>query len=133
MKITNFNDVFRYIFDTMEVVDELPEFWVSDDVYHEVSESVYWEEMAAKSFTDETGLNPDDNEEEFVKYETEYYLDVAGDFYVAYKVTGDNLDKLPDEVPVYWCDELQSYVFLQGWYGMAAYLMKLDDAFDWEV
>jgi len=52
------------------------------------------------------------------------------DCYVVYTVDGKNLDKLPEYVPVYWVDELNSYVFLQGWYGMASYMMKLKP-FDW--
>ena len=135
--ITNYGDVFTYVFDTMDVVDDMPEFWWEQPLT-DVRESVYWQERAWDDYKHDNDLTDEDAEEyltqsdDYAEYEDEYFADVIFDNYVIYKVTGDNLDKLPEFIPVYWVDDLNSYVFLQGWYGMASYLLKVDQ-FKWEV
>lgn len=134
--INNYGDVFTYVFDTMDVVDDMPEFWWEQPLT-DVRESVYWQGRAWDDYKHDNDLT-DENEEEvtqsdaYAEYEDEYFSDIILDNYVIYKVTGDNLDKLPEFIPVYWVDDLESYVFLQGWYGMASYLLKVDP-FKWEV
>lgn len=134
--INNYGDVFKYVFGTMDVVDDMPEFWWEQPLT-DVRESLYWQERAWESYKYDNDLTDEDEEEvtqldEYSEYGLEYFEGVILDNYVTYKVTGDNLDKLPEYIPVYWVDDLDSYVFLQGWYGMASYLLKVDP-FKWEV
>ena len=134
--INNYGDVFKYVFGTMDVVDDMPEFWWEQPLT-DVRESLYWQERAWESYKYDNDLTDEDEEEvtqlyEDSEYGLEYFEGVILYNYVTYNVTGDNLDKLPEYIPVYWVDDLDSYVFLQGWYGMASYLLKVDP-FKWEV
>lgn len=137
--ITNYSELFTHVFDTMEILDndELPEFWYEKPEM-EMLESMYWQNRILEAYaydndlTTEAAKDKAYESEDFVEYEHTYVLEWLLDSYVIYKVSGKNLDKLPEYIPVYWVEELESYVFLQGWYGMASYLLKVDP-FKWEV
>lgn len=136
--ITNYSELFTHVFDTMEILDneELPEFWY-EDAEMEMLESEYWQNRILEAYAYDNDLTTEAEKEkayerdDYAEYEHTYILEWLLDSYVIYKVSGKDLDKLPEYIPVYWVEDLESYVFLQGWYGMAAYLLKVDP-FTWE-
>lgn len=135
-QITNYTELFNNVFTKMDVVNEgLPEFWYEEPQYL-IEESEYFQERMVNDYKDNNNKTQEEAEEfygsdEFSGYAFDWIMDYL-DAYVIYKVEGKDLDKLPEYIPVYWIDELNSYIFLQGWYGMASFMMKLKP-FEWGV
>lgn len=135
-QITNYDELFNNVFTKMDVIiDELPEFWY-EEPQHLIEESEYFQERMVNDYKENNNVTQEEAEEfygsdEFSGYAFDWIMDYL-DAYVIYKVEGKDLDKLPEYIPVYWVDELNSYIFLQGWYGMASFMIKVKP-FEWGV
>lgn len=110
---------------------KLPEFWW-ESVTEDIQSDNFYQNVITKDFKDETGidLTVDDGDEameQYAEFEMEWINSYFDGVYVTYVVDGYNLDKLPKAYDVFWNDELESYIFLQTWFGMSAGMLKLPD------
>ena len=118
MKITNYSELFNNVFSNMVSV-KLPEYWY-EDAYQVVTEN--WAKEIENDFKEE------EQNIDFDEFEAEWATDFLNEYYVSYVVNSNyDLDKLQKyHVPVFWVEDLDAYVFIQGWFGMASYLIKTD-------
>ena len=129
-QLQTYADLIKYEFNNMVSV-KLPEFWW-ESVTEDIQADTYYQNIITKDFKDETGLDltVDDNDETMEKYaefETEWIDSYFDGVYITYVVDGYNLDKLPAAYDVFWNDDLESYIFLQTWFGMSAGMLTLPD------
>lgn len=120
MKITNYAELMNEVFNNMVQI-KLPEFWY-EDVYQVVSDN--WSDLIEEDFKD-----VDDDDIDFSEFENEWIDEYLGEHYVSYAVSSRfyDLEKLQKyHVPVFWIDDLDAYVFLQGWFGMSAKMIGTD-------
>ena len=118
MEITNYSELFNNVFTNMVSV-KLPEYWY-EDAYQVVTEN--WAKEIENDFKEE------EQDIDFDEFELEWATDFLNEYYVSYVVNSNyDLDKLQKyHVPVFWVEDLGAYVFIQGWFGMASYLIKTD-------
>lgn len=118
MEITNYSELFNNVFANMVSV-KLPEYWY-EDAYQVVTEN--WAKEIENDFKEE------EQNIDFDEFEAEWATDFLNEYYVSYVVNSNyDLDKLQKyHVPVFWVEDLGAYVFIQGWFGMASYLIKTD-------
>ena len=118
MKITNYSELFNNVFTNMVPV-KLPDYWY-EDAYEDVMEN--WSKQIENDFKEE------EPNIDFDEFELEWVTDFLNDYYVSYVVNSKyDLDKLQKyHVPVFWVEDLDAYVFIQGWFGMASYLIETD-------
>ena len=129
-QLNTYADLINKKFDNMVQV-KLPEFWW-ESVTEEIQSDAFYQKVITKDFKDETGidLTVDDSDEAMERYsdfETEWINSYFDGVYITYVVDGYDLDKLPKAYDVFWNDDLESYIFLQSWYGMSAGMIKLPD------
>lgn len=119
MKITNYAELMNEVFNNMVQI-KLPEFW-DEDAYQVVSEN--WSDLIEEDFKDV------DDDIDFSEFENDWINEYLGEYYVSYAVSSRfyDLEKLQQyHVPVFWVDDLEAYVFLQGWFGMSAKMIETD-------
>lgn len=118
MEITNYSELFNNVFSNMVPV-KLPDYWY-EDAYQVVTEN--WAKEIENDFKEE------ERNIGFDEFEAEWATDFLNEYYVSYVVNSNyDLDKLQKyHVPVFWVEDLDAYVFIQGWFGMASYLIKTD-------
>ena len=118
MEITNYSELFNNVFTNMVSV-KLPDYWY-EDAYQVVTEN--WEKEIENDFKEE------EQNIDFDEFQLEWVTDFLNEYYVSYVVSSNyDLDKLQKyHVPVFWVEDLEAYVFIQGWFGMASYLIKTD-------
>lgn len=119
MKITNYAELMNEVFNNMVQI-KLPEFW-DEDAYQVVSEN--WSDFIEEDFKDV------DDDIDFSEFENDWINEYLGEYYVSYAVSSRfyDLEKLQQyHVPVFWVDDLEAYVFLQGWFGMSAKMIETD-------
>lgn len=118
MKITNYSELFNNVFTNMVSV-KLPDYWYEDG-YEDVMKN--WSKQIENDFKEE------EPNIDFDEFESEWVTDFLNDYYVSYVVNSKyDLDKLQKyHVPVFWVEDLNAYVFIQGWYGMASHLIETD-------
>ena len=118
MEITNYSELFNNVFTNMVSV-KLPEYWY-EDAYQVVTEN--WAKEIENDFKEE------EQNIDFDEFVAEWATDFLNEYYVSYVVNSNyDLDKLQKyHVPVFWVEDLDAYVFIQGWFGMASYLIKTD-------
>lgn len=118
MEITNYSELFNNVFSNMVSV-KLPEYWY-EDAYQVVTEN--WAKEIENDFKEE------EQNVDFDEFEAEWATDFLNEYYVSYVVNSNyDLDKLQKyHVPVFWVEDLDAYVFIQCWFGMASYLIKTD-------
>ena len=118
MEITNYSELFNNVFTNMVSV-KLPDYWY-EDAYQVVTEN--WAKEIENDFKEE------EQNIDFDEFQLEWVTDFLNEYYVSYVVSSNyDLDKLQKyHVPVFWVEDLEAYVFIQGWFGMASYLIKTD-------
>ena len=118
MKITNYSELFNNVFSNMVSV-KLSDYWY-EDAYQVVTEN--WAKEIENDFKEE------EHNIDFGEFEAEWVTDFLTEYYVSYVVNSNyDLDKLQKyHVPVFWVEDLDAYVFIQGWFGIASYLIKTD-------
>lgn len=118
MKITNYSELFNNVFTNMVSV-KLPDYWY-EDAYQVVTEN--WAKEIENDFKEE------EQNIDFDEFQAEWVTDFLNEYYVSYVVNSNyDLDKLKKyHVPVFWVEDLDAYVFIQGWFGMASYLIETD-------
>lgn len=129
-QLNTYADLINKKFDNIVSV-KLPEFWW-ESVTEDIQSDNFYQNVIMKEFKDETGLDltVDDSDETMEKYsefETEWINSYFDGVYITYVVNGYDLDKLPKAYDVFWNDDLESYIFLQSWFGMSAGMIKLPD------
>lgn len=130
-ELNTYADLINNKFNNMVSV-KLPEFWW-ESVTEDIQADNFYQNAIMKDFKDETGLDltvddSDEAMEQYAEFETEWINSYFDGVYITYAVDGYNLDKLPAAYDVFWNNELESYIFLQTWYGMSAGMVKLPDA-----
>lgn len=110
---------------------KLPEFWW-ESVTEDIQADNFYQRVITKDFKDEMGLDltvddSDETMEKYAEFETEWIDSYFDGVYVTYVVDGYDLDKLPAAYDVFWNDDLESYIFLQTWFGMSAGMLTLPD------
>lgn len=129
-QLQTYADLIKYKFNNMVNV-KLPEFWW-ESVTEKIQSDDFYQRVIMKDFKDDTGLDltVDDSDEAMEKYSDfemgwiDSYFDGV---YITYAVDGYNLDKLPKSYNVFYNDDLESYIFLQTWYGMSAGMINLPE------
>ena len=129
-QLETYADLMNNKFNNMVAV-KLPEFWW-ESVTKDIQSDEFYQNVITKEFKDETGINltTDDSDEameQYSNFETEWINSYFDGIYVTYGVDGYDLDKLPKAYDVFYNDDLESYIFLQSWYGMNAGMLKLPD------
>lgn len=117
MEITNYAELMNEVFNNMVQI-KLPEFW-DEDAYQVVSDN--WSDLIEEDFKDV------DDDIDFSEFENDWINEYLGEYYVSYVVSSRfyDLEKLQQyHVPVFWVDDLEAYVFLQGWFGMSAKMIE---------
>lgn len=130
-QLETYADLINNKFDNMVAV-KLPEFWW-ESVTEDIQADEFYQNVITKDFKDETGIdlasdNSDEAMEQYSNFEMEWINSYFDGIYVAYVVDGYDLDKLPKAYDVFYNDDLESYIFLQSWFGMSAGMLKLPDA-----
>lgn len=129
-QLNTYADLINNKFNNMVPV-KLPEFWW-ESVTEEIQSDSFYQNVITKDFKNETSidLTVDDSDEAMERYsdfETEWINSYFDGVYITYVVDGYDLDKLPKAYDVFWNDELESYIFLQTWFGMSAGMLTLPD------
>lgn len=129
-QLQTYADLIKYKFDNMVQV-KLPEFWW-ESVTEDIQSDNFYQNAIMHDFKEETGLDltTDDSDETLERYsdfEMEWINSYFDGIYITYVVDGYNLDELPKAYDVFWNDELESYIFLQTWFGMSAGILTLPD------
>lgn len=129
-QLETYADLINNKFNNM-VATKLPEFWW-ESVTEDIQSDEFYQNVITKEFKNETGidLTVDDSDEameQYANFETEWINSYFDGIYVTYAVDGYDLDKLPKAYDIFYNDELESYIFLQSWYGMNAGMLKLPD------
>lgn len=109
---------------------KLPEFWW-EDVYNQILEDEKFEAFIIADFEIDNDVKFDyeDDEmiEDFSEYQGQWVENYLDGVYVTYVVNGYELDELPTTYNVFYNNELESYIFLQTWFGMSAGMIKLPE------
>lgn len=118
MKITNYAELLENVFSDMVQI-KLPEFWY-EDAYQVIVEN--WAGNIEADFKEEG------EDYDFDEFENQWAWDFLSEYYVSYVVSSSyNLEKLQQyHVPVFWVEDLDAYVFIQGWFGMSSRLVETD-------
>lgn len=129
-QLETYADLINNKFNNMVAV-KLPEFWW-ESVTEDIQSDEFYQNVITKEFKDETGIdltvdNSDEAMEQYANFETEWIDSYFDGIYVTYVVNGYNLDKLPKAYDVFYNEDLESYIFLQSWFGMSAGMIKLPD------
>lgn len=129
-QLNTYADLINNKFNNMVPV-KLPEFWW-ESVTEEIQSDSFYQNVITKDFKNETSidLTVDDSDEAMERYsdfETEWINSYFDGVYITYVVDGYDLDKLPKSYDVFWNNDLESYIFLQTWFGMSAGMINLPE------
>ena len=128
-QLQTYADLIKYKFNNMVNV-KLPEFWW-EDVREQILEDENFEDIMIADFENENGVKFDYEDdkmvEDFTEYQGEWVDNYFDGIYVTYVVDGYDIDKLPKAYDVFWNEDLESYIFLQTWFGMSASMVTLPE------
>ena len=129
-QLNTYADLINNKFNNMVPV-KLPEFWW-ESVTEEIQSDSFYQNVITKDFKNETSidLTVDDSDEAMERYsdfETEWINSYFDGVYITYVVDGYDLDKLPKSYDIFWNNDLESYIFLQTWFGMSAGMINLPE------